>query len=227
MTDILIVEDNSELASLLADFLRAEEYTVSIAENGEKALSLFEKYGARLVLLDINLPKMDGFDVCKKVREQSNVPIVMITAIGAHEMQAYRELHCYQYIMKPYTKEQVEAVLEKVLQKENLEKPRTVNIRKDGINYQIRCDEILYIEAIPRGVCIHMKKEDWNLPYVSLKQIMEKLPDEFLQCHRVYVVNKNEIEYTDLVNRMIKLRGVTPMIEIGVTYKGKIGKVVK
>ena len=59
--DILIVEDNKELLTLLTDFLRAEGYTVSIAENGEKALSLYEKYGARLVLLDINLPGMDGF----------------------------------------------------------------------------------------------------------------------------------------------------------------------
>ena len=50
MTDILIVEDNKELAGLLCDFLRAENYTVSLAESGEKALSLYEKYGARLVV---------------------------------------------------------------------------------------------------------------------------------------------------------------------------------
>ena len=59
MIDILIVEDNVEIAGLICDFLRAENYIVSIAETGEKALSLFEKYGARLVLLDIMLPEDD------------------------------------------------------------------------------------------------------------------------------------------------------------------------
>ena len=61
MTDILIVEDNKELAELLCDFLRAENYTVSVAQNGEMALQLYERYGARLVVLDIMLPGMDGF----------------------------------------------------------------------------------------------------------------------------------------------------------------------
>lgn len=80
MVDILIVEDNEEICNLLADFLRAENYTVSIAKSGERALSLYEKYGARLVLLDINLPGADGFSVCEKVRRTDNVPIIILTA---------------------------------------------------------------------------------------------------------------------------------------------------
>ncbi len=80
MVDILLVENNEEICSLLADFLRAENYTVSIAKSGEKALSLYEKYGARLVLLDINLPGMDGFSVCKNMRKNDNVPIIILTA---------------------------------------------------------------------------------------------------------------------------------------------------
>ena len=57
MIDILIVEDNKEIATLLRDFLTKENYIVSIAENGEKALTLYEKYGARLILLDVMLPR--------------------------------------------------------------------------------------------------------------------------------------------------------------------------
>ena len=57
MIDILIVEDNKEIATLLKDFLEKEKYIVSIAESGEKALSLYEKYGARLILLDMTLNK--------------------------------------------------------------------------------------------------------------------------------------------------------------------------
>lgn len=80
MTDILIIEDNKEIAGLLTDFLRAEHYIVSTAYDGEKALSLFEKYGARLVLLDIMLPGIDGFAICEKIRKTSDTPIIILSA---------------------------------------------------------------------------------------------------------------------------------------------------
>ena len=82
MIDILIVEDNPDISGLLTDFLRAENYVVSTAENGEKALSLFEKYGARLVLLDIMLPGLDGFAVCERIRRSSNAPIIILSSRG-------------------------------------------------------------------------------------------------------------------------------------------------
>ena len=80
MIDILIVEDNNEIATLLKDFLIKENYIVNVAETGEKALSLYEKYGARLILLDIMLPGIDGFNVCSKIRENSNTPIFILSA---------------------------------------------------------------------------------------------------------------------------------------------------
>ena len=80
MIDILIVEDNKEISTLLKDFFSKENYIVSVAESGEKALSLYEKYGARLILLDITLPGIDGFNVCSKIRENSNTPIIILTA---------------------------------------------------------------------------------------------------------------------------------------------------
>lgn len=103
MVDILIVEDNKELCGLLSDFLRAEDYTVSTAESGEKALSLYEKYGARLVLLDINLPGMDGFAVCRKIREKENTPIIILTArVGKEDKLSGIVLGADDYIEKPY-----------------------------------------------------------------------------------------------------------------------------
>ena len=102
-TDILIVEDNKELATLLCDFLRAENYTVSVAESGEKALSLYEKYGARLVVLDIMLPGIDGFAVCAKIREKSNTPILMVSAKTEKEDKLNGlVLGADDYIEKPY-----------------------------------------------------------------------------------------------------------------------------
>lgn len=103
MMDILIVEDNRELAGLLCDFLRSENYTVSVAESGEKALSLYERYGARLIVLDIMLPGMDGFGICKKIREESNVPILIVSAKTAKEDKLCGlDLGADDYIEKPY-----------------------------------------------------------------------------------------------------------------------------
>ena len=103
MTDILIVEDNAELSGLLCDFLRSESYTVSVAETAEKALSLSEKYGARLVLLDINLPGLDGFAVCKRIREQDNIPIIILTArVDKEDKLNGILLGADDYIEKPY-----------------------------------------------------------------------------------------------------------------------------
>ena len=103
MVDILIVEDNNELCGLLCEFLRAEGYVVSSADTGEKALSLYEKYGARLVLLDINLPWIDGFAVCKRIRAKENTPIIILTARCDKEDKINGiVLGADDYIEKPY-----------------------------------------------------------------------------------------------------------------------------
>lgn len=103
MIDILIVEDNKEIAGLLCNFLRAENYTVSVCESGEKALPLYEKYGARLIVLDIMLPGIDGFAVCSKIREQSNTPIIIVSAKTEKDDKLNGLiLGADDYIEKPY-----------------------------------------------------------------------------------------------------------------------------
>ena len=102
MIDILIVEDNKEIATLIKDFLTKENYMVSVADNGEKALALYEKYGARLVLLDIMLPGIDGFNVCSKIRESANTPIIILSAkTGKEDKLNGITLGADDYIEKP------------------------------------------------------------------------------------------------------------------------------
>ncbi len=103
MIDILIIEDNKELGAMLCDFLRAENYTVSVAENAEKALGLYNKYGARLVVLDIILPDNDGFYICEKIRAGSNTPILIVSARTDKEDKLLGlNLGADDYIEKPY-----------------------------------------------------------------------------------------------------------------------------
>lgn len=103
MLDIIIVEDNKEIGELLCGFLRKENYVVSLAENGEKALELFERYGAKLLILDIMLPGIDGFTVCSKIRENSNTHILIASARTTKEDKLKGlNLGADDYIEKPY-----------------------------------------------------------------------------------------------------------------------------
>lgn len=103
MADILIIEDNMELASLLNDFLCAEGYTVNIAKSGEEALELFKREEAKLVLLDIMLPGMDGFAVCREIRKSHDTMIIIVSARnGKEEKLNGLVLGADDYIEKPY-----------------------------------------------------------------------------------------------------------------------------
>lgn len=103
MIDILIVEDNKELSGMLVDFLRAEGYVVSAAEDGNKALDLYEMYGARLLILDIMLPGLDGMYILNKVREKSNTPVIMVSAKVAKDDKLEAIISgADDYIEKPY-----------------------------------------------------------------------------------------------------------------------------
>lgn len=103
MLDILIVEDNVEIGNLLCDFLRKENYAVAIAPTGEKALEIFDKYGCKLLILDVMLPGIDGIAVCSKIRETSNAHILIASAKVDKESKIQGLMTgADDYIEKPY-----------------------------------------------------------------------------------------------------------------------------
>ena len=99
----MLGEDKQEIGELHSAFLKKENYTGAIAPTGERALELFEKYGAKLVVLDIMLPGVDGFAVCSKIRESSNTHIIIASARGDKESKLQGlSLGADDYIEKPY-----------------------------------------------------------------------------------------------------------------------------
>lgn len=80
MADILVVEDTVEIGEMLHDFLAAEGYDVYHAVSGEEALDIYASEGAKLLILDIMLPGIDGFSLCKRIRQDANTPIIIISA---------------------------------------------------------------------------------------------------------------------------------------------------
>ncbi len=172
MVDILIVEDNKELSGLLRDFLIAENYTVSAAYNAYDALSLYEKYGARLIVLDIMLPDKDGFAVCEKIREQSNTPILIVSAkTGKEDKLLGLNLGADDYIEKPYD---IDIMLAKIS-----------GIFKRRYSVDELVDEDIRVNKINRtvyksDVCIEMTAKEFDLLVLMLENKDRVLSKDYI-----------------------------------------------
>ena len=112
MKNILIVEDEPDIQELLCAYLKDAGYETAAAGDGVEALALFQDRPFDLVLLDVMLPKIDGFGVCEVIRRQSQVPILMLTALDGEEEQlrGFR-LNIDDYITKPFS---MPVLLEKI-----------------------------------------------------------------------------------------------------------------
>ncbi len=112
MKHILIVEDEPDIQELLRAYLRDAGYSTAVAGNGASALALFQSGSFDLVLLDVLLPKIDGFGVCEQIRRQSQVPILMLTALDGEEQQLRGfGLDVDDYVTKPFS---MPVLLEKI-----------------------------------------------------------------------------------------------------------------
>lgn len=101
---ILIVEDEDILREIIKDYLINEGYHVLEAADGKEALSLFQTHDADLIMLDIMLPELDGWSVCRRIRKTSNVPIIMLTArVDEDDTLLGFELGADDYVTKPYS----------------------------------------------------------------------------------------------------------------------------
>ncbi len=103
MAKILIVEDEYDIRELLQNYLENEGYQVITASDGGQAIELFRSFSVDLVLLDILLPRLNGYEVCKAIREESDLPVIMLTALDSEEDQLKGfDLRIDDYIPKPF-----------------------------------------------------------------------------------------------------------------------------
>ena len=118
---ILIVDDESRMRKLVRDFLSVKGYKVVEAEDGEQALEIFfDQKDISLILLDVMMPKMDGWEVCKTIRQYSKIPIIMLTARSEErdELQGF-SLGVDEYITKPFSPKILVARVEAILRRSN------------------------------------------------------------------------------------------------------------
>ena len=116
--NILIADDHRQITSILSEYAKKEGYTVSIANDGKEALSMFSKNTFDLVLLDVMMPEMDGFQVCREIRKTSTVPIIMVTARGEDfERIMGLDMGADDYIVKPFSPGEVMARIRAILRR--------------------------------------------------------------------------------------------------------------
>ena len=119
---ILVVDDETRMRKLVRDFLVKQDYEVLEAGDGEEAVGIFyEKKDIALIILDVMMPKMDGWEVCREIRQYSQVPIIMLTAKSDErdELLGF-ELGVDEYISKPFSPKILVARVEAVLRRTNV-----------------------------------------------------------------------------------------------------------
>ena len=182
---VLVVDDEQRMRKLVKDFLQTNGFEVLEAEDGEKALEIFEKNKNKIniILLDVMMPKLDGWSVLRQIRQKSKVPIIMLTARGEEQDELFGfELGVDEYISKPFSPKilvaRVEAILKRTGQEE---KPiidyggieidtegRTVKVDGKLIELSLREYELLTYLAENKNIALSRDKilnNVWNYDY--------------------------------------------------------------
>ena len=159
MATILIVEDEIELVKILRSYLEAAGYTVVTASRGDQGLALWEKQHPDLVLLDLNLPGMDGLDVARSIRRKDETPIIMVTArVEETDRLIGLELGADDYLTKPYSPREVVARVRAVLRRAGSARTTTAVLRLSDLTIDL---EAHLVER--NGARIELTPTEFNL----------------------------------------------------------------
>ena len=211
MKKILVVEDEWKIRKLIKDYLVREGYSVDEAGDGEEGLELFFQTTYDIVILDIMMPKIDGWSVCRKIREESQVPIIMLTARADEGDQLFGfELETDEYMIKPFNPKllvaKVKALLRrdgKIVDKACLEfgdlvidlAKREVRLGEVVLELTPKEYDLLYFFIENKGLALSREKilnSVWGWDYFGdsrtvdthIKRLRKKIGDNFIQTVR-------------------------------------------
>lgn len=141
MAVMLIADDNPQLLNILKCAAQKEGFDTVLAQDGQQALEVYKSRNPQVILLDVMMPKLDGFQVCRKIRKESNVPVIMITARGEDfEKIMGLDIGADDYIVKPFSPGEVMARVRAVLrriEKSDGDPPKILTIQDLTVNLEI------------------------------------------------------------------------------------------
>lgn len=157
MKTLLIADDNEQILDVLAEYARKDGYRIYTAKTGTDALKEFSRREFSAVLLDVMMPEMDGFEVCRRIRSKSMVPVIMITARGEDfERIMGLDIGADDYVVKPFSPSEVMARLRAVLRRINPGSPGADSLLNRG-NLCISLDKY---KASVGGQEVHLTKKE-------------------------------------------------------------------
>jgi len=150
MQTILIADDNKQISSILEEYAKKEGFLTKVAFDGQEAINMFKIVQPDIVLLDVMMPKMDGFEVCREIRKTSNAPVIMITARGEDfEKIMGLDIGADDYMVKPFSPGEVMARVRAILRRLSLAEDQTQNfLVYDNLNINL-ADYIVTIDQQP------------------------------------------------------------------------------
>ena len=144
MENILIIDDDTQLTELLIEFLSSYKYNIVAKHTPEKGLEHLEKKGADAIILDIMLPGMDGFQVLRKIRENSAIPVIMLTARGeVTDRIVGLELGADDYLPKPFEPRELLARIQSILRRTHSSAAIVGNVQFKGLSIDKNKQEVL------------------------------------------------------------------------------------
>ncbi|WP_184537982.1 response regulator transcription factor [Streptosporangium becharense] len=166
MTRVLVVEDEESFSDALSYMLRKEGFEVAVAATGPEALETFDRSGADLVLLDLMLPGLPGTEVCRSLRQRSNVPVIMLTAKDSEiDKVVGLELGADDYVTKPFSSRELVARIRAVLRRQgDVEEPESAVLAAGPV----RMDVDRHTVAV-RGEAVQLPLKEFELLEVLLR----------------------------------------------------------
>lgn len=163
---ILIVDDDNNIAELISLYLIKECFDTRIVNDGEEALTAFEQYAPNLILLDLMLPGIDGYQVCRTIRTKSNVPIIMLSAKGEiFDKVLGLELGADDYMMKPFDSKELVARVKAVLRRYQPVKAEPVTVELKCVEYPDLTVNLSNYSVLYKGQSVDMPPKELELLY--------------------------------------------------------------
>lgn len=163
---ILIVDDDNNIAELVSLYLTKECFDTHIVNDGEEALKEFDRYKPNLILLDLMLPGIDGYQVCREIRAKANVPIIMLSAKGEiFDKVLGLELGADDYIMKPFDSKELVARVKAVLRRYHPVKQEEPSIEIKCVEYPDLTVNLSNYSVIYNGTPVDMPPKELELLY--------------------------------------------------------------